>query len=95
MSKHRVPAHVRGAVEKHHTIGFDSIEAIDWHLRHLWCVGFKTIVELPTEEHHKHTTKKNSIMMRKRYEEASRQLPKPEYALLFPKKSRKALPVAL
>jgi hypothetical protein len=45
-----------GKIEKHHTIGLDTIEKIDWHLRHLFETpeaegGYRTIREMPASEH--------------------------------------------
>ena len=68
-------------VHKHHTIPFDSVYLIDWHLRNLWSGGFETLIDMTAKQHIRHHKRKNKV---KRYEEASRQLPKKQYARLFP-----------
>lgn len=43
---------MKSGIEKHHTIPVGmSIEHIDWHLRHLWDDGWKTIREVSVKEH--------------------------------------------
>jgi len=59
MSKHRVKN--GRAIEKHHTIGLMTIDEIDWHLKNLWCAGWKSIVDMPTSEHKKHTGEKQKL----------------------------------
>jgi len=54
-------------IEKHHTIGFDTIEAIDWHVRHLFDDGWKVIQDMPEKKHRKKTAKDNSKRYWKRY----------------------------
>lgn len=47
-------------LEKHHTIGFDSIEKIDWHLRNMWTnESLSTIIYLDADIHHKRHSKKS------------------------------------
>jgi hypothetical protein len=36
---------------KHHTIGFETIDKIDWHLKNLWSEGFKTLIDIDAEKH--------------------------------------------
>jgi len=45
-------------LHKHHTIGFDSVEKVDWHLANLWNEGFKVIRELTPKQHRSHHVKK-------------------------------------
>lgn len=37
--------------DSHHTIGFDSIEKLDWHLANLWNEGYKTIIDIDSQLH--------------------------------------------
>jgi ABC-type nickel/cobalt efflux system permease component RcnA len=55
-------------IHKHHTIGFENIESIDWHLRNLWDGGWQVIIELTPAKHKKHHKKKTT----KRYKHLNR-----------------------
>lgn len=74
-------------MHKHHTIGFATIEAIDWHLRNLFADGWQTQVELTPKAHRALHSAKATIKRerRPRYLEASRQLPYRQYRSLFSK----------
>jgi hypothetical protein len=39
---------------KHHTVKLNSVELIDWHLKHLWSDGWTTIKELTPKQHIQH-----------------------------------------
>ena len=42
--------------EKHHTIGFDSIDAINWHLANMYGNSeCDVIIDMPAAKHHKHS----------------------------------------
>lgn len=45
-------------LHKHHTIGFDSLEKVNWHLANLWDGGYHTIIELTPKQHRKHHSDK-------------------------------------
>lgn len=45
-------------LHKHHTIGFDRLDKIEWHLNNLWNGGYNTIREMKPREHIKHHSKK-------------------------------------
>ena len=65
-TSHRVKKKDLRKIESHHTIGFDDITLIDWHLRNLFDDGFKTIIDMPKKKHRKHTAKANSLRYWKR-----------------------------
>ena len=60
-----------GKLEKHHKIGFDTIEKIDWHLKNLWLDGWQTIEETYTNLHDvkeaKNSSKRNKTDWYSRY----------------------------
>ncbi len=46
-------------VHGHHTISFESMEKIEWHLANLWDGGYKTVIDMPKHKHIKLHAKRN------------------------------------
>ena len=51
MTAKRKPVRRFPAMHKHHLIPLQGVALIDWHLRHLWCCGWTTTVDLTPRQH--------------------------------------------